>query len=73
MISNIFGKCKLCREFDFRGVQISKFCGQYTISLAVNLHQVNEGNCFRYCPKCGRKLTADDFRNKISREEVQYG
>lgn len=67
MVSKDLGKCKLCSVYDFRQVAIEDING-YRISLTGSLNQVNNDNCFKYCPLCGRKLTVDDFKDKESCE-----
>ena len=57
--------CRLCGSgFDFRKVLITNNFGDYSISLAGNLSQCNAENRFKCCPKCGRKLTKENFDGK---------
>ena len=54
--------CKLCGgKYDFRMVQIDECLNMTGIALSGSKRQVNNGNRFRFCPKCGRELTKEDF------------
>lgn len=54
--------CELCgRKYDFRMVQIDKYLDVTGIAFSGSKRQVNNDNRFRFCPKCGRELTKDDF------------
>ena len=54
--------CELCSgSYDFRMVQINECVNIVGIALSGSLKQVNDGNRFKYCPKCGRKLTKENF------------
>ena len=54
--------CELCGgKYDFRMVQIDEFLNMTGIALSGNKRQVNNDNRFRFCPKCGRELTKENF------------
>lgn len=54
--------CELCGgKYDFRMVQIDKYLDVTGIAFSGSKRQVNNDNRFRFCPKCGRELTKDDF------------
>lgn len=54
--------CKLCGgKYDFRMVQIDEYLNMTGIAFTGNKRQVNNDNRFRFCPKCGRELTKEDF------------
>ena len=42
-------------------VQINECVNIVGIALSGSPKQVNNGNRFKYCPKCGRKLTKENF------------
>lgn len=54
--------CELCGgKYDFRMVQIDKYLDMTGIAFSGSKKQVNNDNRFRFCPKCGRELTKEDF------------
>lgn len=54
--------CELCGgKYDFRMVQIDKYLDMTGIAFSGSKRQVNNDNRFRFCPKCGRELTKEDF------------
>lgn len=54
--------CKLCGgKYDFRMVQIDKYLDITGIAFSGSKRQVNNDNRFRFCPKCGRELTKENF------------
>ena len=54
--------CKLCGgNYDFRMVKIDEYLNMTGIAFSGSKRQVNNDNCFRFCPKCGRELTKEDF------------
>ena len=54
--------CKLCGgKYDFRMVQIDEYLNMTGIAFTGSKRQVNNDNRFRFCPKCGRELTKEDF------------
>lgn len=54
--------CELCGgKYDFRMVQIDKYLDVTGIAFSGSKRQVTNDNRFRFCPKCGRELTKDDF------------
>lgn len=54
--------CELCGgKYDFRMVQIDECLNMTGIALSGSKRQVNNDNRFRFCPKCGRKLTKENF------------
>ena len=54
--------CKLCDgKYDFRMVQIDEYLDMTGIAFSGSKRQVNNDNRFRFCPKCGRELTKEDF------------
>ena len=54
--------CELCGgKYDFRMVQIDKYLDITGIAFSGSKKQVNNDNRFRFCPKCGRELTKEDF------------
>ena len=54
--------CKLCGgKYDFRMVKIDEYLDMTGIAFSGNKRQVNNDNRFRFCPKCGRELTKEDF------------
>ena len=54
--------CKLCGgKYDFRMVQIDEYLNMTGIAFTGRKRQVNNDNRFRFCPKCGRELTKEDF------------
>lgn len=54
--------CKLCGgKYDFRMVKIDEYLNMTGIAFSGSKRQVNNDNCFRFCPKCGRELTKEDF------------
>lgn len=58
----MFNKCKLCGgNYDFRKVQINECMNVVGITLSGSLRQVNTSNCFKFCPKCGKELTKENF------------
>ena len=42
-------------------VQIDKYLDMTGIAFSGSKKQVNNDNRFRFCPKCGRELTKEDF------------
>ena len=42
-------------------VQIDECLNMTGIALSGSKRQVNNGNRFRFCPKCGRELTKENF------------
>lgn len=79
--------CELCGgKYDFRMVQIDKYLDVTGIAFSGSTRQVNNDNRFRFCPKCGRELTKENFggvnfddkldmrekidRLKLNREEI---
>ena len=54
--------CKLCGgNYDFRMVKIDEYLNMTGIAFSGSKRQVNNDNRFRFCPKCGRELTKEDF------------
>lgn len=54
--------CKLCGgKYDFRMVKIDKYLDMTEIVFSGSKRQVNNDNRFRFCPKCGRELTKENF------------
>lgn len=54
--------CELCDgKYDFRMVKIDKYLDMTGIVFSGSKSQVNNDNRFRFCPKCGRELTKEDF------------
>lgn len=54
--------CELCGgKYDFRMVQIDKYLDVTGIAFSGSTRQVNNDNRFRFCPKCGRELTKENF------------
>ena len=54
--------CKLCGgKYDFRMVKIDEYFNMTGIAFSGNQRQVNNCNRFRFCPKCGRELTKENF------------
>lgn len=54
--------CELCGgKYDFRMVQIDECLNMTGIALSGSKRQVNNDNRFRFCPKCGRELTKENF------------
>ena len=54
--------CKLCGgKYDFRMVQIDEYFNMRGIALSASKRQVNNDNRFIFCPKCGKKLTKENF------------
>lgn len=54
--------CELCGgKYDFRMVQIDECLNMTGIALSGSTRQVNNDNRFRFCPKCGRELTKENF------------
>lgn len=54
--------CELCGgKYDFRMVKIDKYLDMTGIAFSGSKKQVNNDNRFRFCPKCGRELTKEDF------------
>lgn len=54
--------CELCDgKYDFRMVKIDKYLDMTGIVFSGSKRQVNNDNRFRFCPKCGRELTKEDF------------
>ena len=54
--------CKLCGgKYDFRMVKIDEYLNMTGIAFTGSKRQVNNDNRFRFCPKCGRELTKEDF------------
>ena len=54
--------CKLCGgKYDFRMVKIDEYLDMTGIAFSGSKRQVNNDNRFRFCPKCGRELTKEDF------------
>lgn len=55
--------CELCGgKYDFRMAEIGRFDDMAVISLSGSLFQIDNDNRFYYCPKCGRKLTKENFK-----------
>lgn len=48
-------------KYDFRMVQNDECLNMTGIALSGSKRQVNNDNRFRFCPKCGRKLTKENF------------
>lgn len=58
--------CELCGgKYDFRMVKIDKYLDMTGIAFSGSKKQVNNDNRFRFCPKCGRELTKEDFGELI--------
>lgn len=54
--------CKLCGgKYDFRMIKIDECLNMTGIALSGSKRQVNNDNRFRFCPKCGRELTKENF------------
>lgn len=54
--------CKLCGgKYDFRMIKIDEYLDMTGIAFSGSKRQVNNDNRFRFCPKCGRELTKEDF------------
>lgn len=54
--------CKLCGgKYDFRMVKIDEYLNMTGIAFSGSKRQVNNDNRFRFCPKCGRELTKENF------------
>lgn len=54
--------CELCGgKYDFRMVKIDEYLDMTGIAFSGSKRQVNNDNRFRFCPKCGRELTKEDF------------
>lgn len=54
--------CKLCGgKYDFRMVQINECLNMTGIALSCSKMKVNNDNRFRFCPKCGKELTKENF------------
>lgn len=54
--------CKLCGGiYDFRMVKIDEYLNMTGIAFSGSKRQVNNDNRFRFCPKCGRELTKENF------------
>ncbi len=57
--------CELCGgKYDFRMTEIGRFDDMAVISLSGNVFQIDNDNRFYYCPKCGKKLTKENFKGK---------
>lgn len=55
--------CELCGgKYDFRMTEIGRFDDMAVISLSGSVFQIDNDNRFYYCPKCGRKLTKENFK-----------
>ena len=55
--------CELCGgKYDFRMTEIGRFDDIAVISLSGSVFQIDNNNRFYYCPKCGRKLTKENFK-----------
>lgn len=55
--------CELCGgKYDFRMAEIGRFDDMAVISLSGSVLQIDNDNRFYYCPKCGRKLTKENFK-----------
>lgn len=55
--------CELCGgKYDFRMAEIGRFDDMAVISLSGSVFQIDNDNRFYYCPKCGRKLTKENFK-----------
>ena len=55
--------CELCGgKYDFRMTEIGRFDDIVVISLSGSVFQIDNNNRFYYCPKCGRKLTKENFK-----------
>ena len=55
--------CELCGgKYDFRMAEIGRFDDIAVISLSGSVFQIDNNNRFYYCPKCGRKLTKENFK-----------
>lgn len=55
--------CELCGgKYDFRMTEIGRFDDIEVISLSGSVFQIDNNNRFYYCPKCGRKLTKENFK-----------
>lgn len=54
--------CELCGgKYDFRMIQIDECLNMTGIALSGSKRQVNNDNRFRFCPKCGKELTKENF------------
>ena len=61
--------CKLCNgSYDFRRVQISEILGEKGITLTSKLNTLSNDMKFKYCPLCGKELTAENFNDSKKRE-----
>lgn len=55
--------CELCGgKYDFRMTEIGRFDDMAVIFLSGSVFQIDNDNRFYYCPKCGRKLTKENFK-----------
>ena len=65
--------CELCGgKYDFRMVQINECLNMIGIALSGSKRQVNNDNRFRFCPKCGRELTKENFVGVDKRDKHAY-
>ncbi len=60
-------KCNFCEKYDFRRAFFKEDGGIYRIALVGGgrLAIPPESERLRFCPKCGRRLTLDDFKGKM--------
>ena len=57
--------CELCGgKYDFRMTEIGRFDDMAVIFLSGSVFQIDNDNSFYYCPKCGKKLTKENFKGK---------
>ena len=54
--------CELCgKKYNFKMVKINEYLNMIGIALSGSKRQVNNDNRFRFCPKCGKELTKENF------------
>lgn len=70
--SNNMNTCRLCGgSYDFRKIQIGECLGGIGISFNGSLQASTEENRFKFCPECGRKLTAEKLQNSHKKSESE--
>lgn len=57
--------CVLCNgKYNFDSIIIKNCLNEATIAFTGGNGRATQNNCFKFCPACGERLTADNFGGK---------
>lgn len=55
-------RCKLCDgHYNFDSLVIDEYGKEIRVAFTGGSGRANKDNCFRFCPACGERLTAENF------------